>query len=109
MPDRCTPEYERILVKMGSLAAYGRAAALMAEFPPLDNAPAVETTRRRTLRVGSRLEQQTLTAEPLASPPSVQSIAVSLDGGHVKSIRSYQVRSFEVRPSQSWGCYRVLV
>ena len=32
MPDRCTPEYERILAKMGSLAAYGRAAALMAEF-----------------------------------------------------------------------------
>jgi hypothetical protein len=32
MPDRCTPEYERILVKMGSLAAYGRAPALMAEF-----------------------------------------------------------------------------
>ena len=96
MPDRCTPEYERILVKMGSLAAYGRAAALMAEFLPLDKAPAVETTRRRALRVGARLEQQTLTAEPLASPPSVQSIAVSLDGGHVKSIRSYQVRSFEV-------------
>jgi len=96
MPDRCTQEYERILVKMGSLAAYGRAAALMAEFLPLDKAPAVETTRRRTLRVGARLEQQTLTAEPLASPPSVQSIAVSLDGGHVKSIRSYQVRSFEV-------------
>jgi len=32
MPDRCTPEYERILAKMGSLAAYGRAAALMAEW-----------------------------------------------------------------------------
>src|SRR5271157_1982198 len=27
MPDRCTPEYERILAKMGSLAAYGRAPA----------------------------------------------------------------------------------
>src|SRR5208283_5212687 len=35
MPDRCTPEYERILSKMGSLAAYGRAVALMAEFLPL--------------------------------------------------------------------------
>jgi len=29
MPDRCTPEYERILSRMGSLAAYGRAVALM--------------------------------------------------------------------------------
>jgi len=34
MPDRCTQEYERVLTKMGSLAAYGRAAALMAEFLP---------------------------------------------------------------------------
>jgi hypothetical protein len=31
MPDRCTPEYERVLVKMGSLAPYDRAAALMTE------------------------------------------------------------------------------
>ena len=58
MPDRCTPEYERILAKMGSLAAYGRAAALMAEFLPLGHTPAIETARRRTLQVGARLEQQ---------------------------------------------------
>jgi hypothetical protein len=49
MPDRCTQEYERALASMGSLAAYGRAAALMAEFLPLDKAAAIETTRRRTL------------------------------------------------------------
>nr|WP_156898050.1 hypothetical protein [Methylocapsa acidiphila] len=82
MPDRCTPEYERILVKMGSLAAYGRAAALMAEFLPLGEAPAIETARRRTLQVGAKLEQQSLAVKPY--------------GGHVKSIRSYQLRSFEV-------------
>jgi hypothetical protein len=99
MPDRCTPEYERVLAKMGSFASYGRAAALMAEFLPLDKPPAIETARRRTLRVGAKLEQQILTAKPSASPPSVQSITVSLDGGHVKSIRSYQMR----RPSQIWG------
>jgi hypothetical protein len=68
----------------------------MAEFLPLDKAPAVETTRRRTLQVGARLEQQSLAAKPLVTPPSAQSIAVSIDGGHVKSIRSYQMRSFEV-------------
>ena len=96
MPDRCTPEYERILAKMGSLAAYGRAAALMAEFLPLGHTPAIETAHRRTLQVGARLEQQILAAKPLAPPPSAQSIVVSVDGGHVKSIRSYQMRSFEV-------------
>ncbi len=73
----------------GSFAAYGRAAALMAEFLPLDKVPGVETTRRRALEVGAKLERQILTAKPLVTPPSAQSIAVSLDGGHVKSIRSY--------------------
>jgi hypothetical protein len=96
MPDRCTPEYERILAKMGSLAAYGRATALMGELLPLGHAPAIETARRRTLQVGARLEQQILSAKSLAPPPSAQSIAVSVDGGHVKSVRSYQMRSFEV-------------
>lgn len=96
MPDRCTPAFERILVKMGSLVAYGRAAASMAEFLPPDKAPAVETARRRTLRVGARSEQQRLAAKPLVPPRSARSIAISVDGGHVKSIRSYQTRSFEV-------------
>ena len=96
MPDRCTEEYERVLVKMGSLVAYGRAAALMAEFLPLSQTPAIETVRRRTLQIGAKLEQQILASKPLALPPSARSIAVSLDGGHVKSVRSYQMRSFEV-------------
>ena len=52
MPDRCTPEYARILSKKGSLAAYGRAVALMAEFLPLGHTPAIETARHRTLQVG---------------------------------------------------------
>ena len=37
-----------------------------------------------------------MTAKPLVTQPSPQSIVVSVDGGHVKSIRSYQMRSFEV-------------
>jgi hypothetical protein len=49
MPDRCTPEYERIVARMGSLLLYARARNLLAEFLPLDDIPAVETTRRRTL------------------------------------------------------------
>jgi hypothetical protein len=43
---------------MGSLLPYARARTLMAEFLPLGDVPAVETTRRRTMRVGARLEQQ---------------------------------------------------
>ena len=54
IPDRCTPEYERAIAKMGSLLPYARARTLLAEFLPLGDVPAVETTRRRTLRVGAR-------------------------------------------------------
>jgi len=32
MPDRCTPEYERTLARMGSLLPYRRARALLDEF-----------------------------------------------------------------------------
>ena len=95
MPDRCTPEYERVLAKMGALVSYGRAVSLMAEFLPLGDTPAIETARRRTLKVGAQLERESLNAKP-PNAPAAKSIAVSVeDGGHVKSIRSYQVRSFE--------------
>src|ERR1700728_4868768 len=54
MSDRCTPEYERVIAKIGSLLPYAQARTQLAEFLPLGDVPAVETTRRRTLRVGAR-------------------------------------------------------
>ena len=82
---------------MGSFATYGRAGALMAEILPLDKAPGVETTRRRAWAPNwSVFGASSADRQAIGDPPSAQSIAVSLDGGHVKSIRSYQMRSFEV-------------
>ena len=96
MPDRCTPEYERTLAKMGALLPYRRARALLGEFFPLGDAPDVETIRQRTLHVGARLEREAV-APPTSTPPAeAKSIALAIDGGHVKAVRSYQVRSFEV-------------
>ena len=60
MPDGCPPEYERVIAKVGALLPYARARTLLAEFLPLGDLPAVKTTRRRTLRVGARLEQQSV-------------------------------------------------
>jgi hypothetical protein len=37
MPDRCTPEYERVAAKMGSLLPYRWARTLLSEFLPLGN------------------------------------------------------------------------
>src|SRR3982751_2890695 len=70
MPDRCTPEYERVAAAMGAALPYRRALALLGEFFPLGDAPAVETARQRTMRVGARLERAALVPpQAPAAPP----------------------------------------
>jgi hypothetical protein len=104
MPDRCTPDYERVVAAMGAALPYRRALALLAEFFPLGDAPAVETTRQRTLRVGARLERAALAPpQPPAAAPEAGSIALGIDAGHVRSVRRYQVRSFEAIVAQVSG------
>jgi hypothetical protein len=100
MPDRCTPEYECVIAKMGSLLPYRRARTLLSDFLPIGDVPAVETSRRRTMRVGARLEQLAVASQPPAPAAEAQAIALSIDGGHVRSVRSYQARSFEVMLAQ---------
>jgi hypothetical protein len=99
MPDRCTPEYEWVVAAMGAALPYRRALALLEAFFPLGEAPTVETTRQRTLQVGARLERAALVP---SQPPALEasSMALAIDGGHVRSVRSYQVRSFEVFVAQ---------
>ena len=101
MPDRCTPEYERTVGDMGATMPYRRARSLMDQLFPLGEVPTVETIRRRTLRVGARLECQA--AAPLRSTPeaTAKAITLSIDSGHVRSVRSYQARSFEVIVAQA--------
>ena len=76
-----------------------RARMLLAEFLPLVDIPAVETTRQRTLRVGARLETEAAVQPPTPATEAA-SIVLSIDGGHVRSVRSYQVRSFEIFVAQ---------
>jgi hypothetical protein len=100
MPDRCTPEYERVVAKMGALLPYRRARTLLAEFLPLGDLQTVETTRQRTLRVGARLEQEAVAGAGPKLAGTTKSIALSIDGGHVRAARQYQGRSFEVLLAQ---------
>jgi hypothetical protein len=100
MPDRCTPDYERTLAKMGSMVPYRRARSLLDEFYPLGDTPEVETIRQRTLHVGARLEREAATLPTSAPPAEARSIALAIDGGHVKAVRSHQGRSFEVFVAQ---------
>ena len=43
MPDRCTPEHQRTIAKMGSLLPYRRARTLLAELLPLGKPPGGQT------------------------------------------------------------------
>lgn len=99
MPDRCTPEYERTLAEMGAMLPYRRARRLLEKTFPLGEPPTLETIRRRTLRVGGRLECQA--AAPRSKPAAqAEAITLAIDSGHVRSVRTYQVRSFEIFVAQ---------
>jgi hypothetical protein len=94
MPDRCTSEYERSVVKMGSLLPYRWARTLLAEFLPLGKRQATGTTRQRTLRLGTRLEQVAVAGVGSKPAGVTKSIALFPDGGHVRAARQYQGRRF---------------
>jgi hypothetical protein len=60
----------------------------------------VETIRQRTLQVEARLEKEAIASRPLPST-AAPSITLSIGGGHVRSVRSYQMRSFEILLAQA--------
>jgi hypothetical protein len=100
MPDRCTPEYKRTIAKMGSVLPYRRARTLLAESLPLGKPQAVETTRQRALCVGNRLEREAVAGARSKPAVVTKSIALSIDGGHVRAACQYQGRMFEVLLAQ---------
>ena len=81
---------------MGALLPYRRARTLLSEILPLDKPQTGETTRQRTLRVGARLEQEAVAGSASKPASAAKSIALSVDGGHVRAARQCQGRSFEV-------------
>jgi len=79
MPDRCTPELERIVAKLGALLPYRRARSLLADFFPIGELPVMETMRQRTLQVGARLERASVAPLRSGPPTAAEAIAVAID------------------------------
>src|SRR5271165_3620919 len=77
MPDRCTPEYERVVAKMGASLPYRRARTLLAEFLPLDDIPSVEMVRQRTIRAGATLEKAAVSSAKAAEPFPVEAESIA--------------------------------
>jgi hypothetical protein len=102
IPDRCTPEYERALAKLGAWLPYRRARQFLAEFFPIgDDSPWHETIRRRTAKVGVGLERETLlrAKTPPGVPPS-EAMTISINAGHIRAARGHQSGTFEVMVAQ---------
>ncbi len=85
-----------MLVKLGALLPYRRARAVLVDFFPIGDAPAIDTIHQRTLQVGARLEHEAIAVPPPIPTSAAVAIELSIDSGHVRALRSYQARSFEV-------------
>ena len=102
MPDCCTPEHERMPAVFGALLSYRSARTLLGTFFPVGDLSTIDSIQRRTLQVDARLEcEAVVTPTPLLPPADAETIALSIDSGHVRAVRSYQVRTFEVFVAQA--------
>jgi hypothetical protein len=97
-PDRATPELMELTARLGSLVPYRKAAELLAELLPIEPTEGHVTVRNRTLKVGSRLEEQSLRQEGVNPPVTcgreqlelrmsddpLREFVVSVDTAHVR-------------------------
>ena len=91
------PELAYVTARYAALAPFGQVAALLSELLPISGAQNAGTVRNRTLRVGEAVVQThpARTAKPTTTQP-VESVAVGLDGGYVRSRHRQEERHFEV-------------
>lgn len=57
-PDRATPELMELTARLGSLIPYQQAANVLAELLPIEPTETHATVRKRTIKVGERLDDQ---------------------------------------------------
>jgi hypothetical protein len=91
-----------VLAEFGALLPYRRARTLLGTFFPVGDLPTIDTIQRRALQVGARLESEAIvTPTSLPPPTDAETIALSIDCGHVRAVRSHQVRTYEVFVAQA--------
>jgi hypothetical protein len=109
-PDQARPELMERSARLGSLLPYRKAAEVMAEFLPIQSTESFVTLRRRTLKLGPRLDERARerawfepgsTAERrqielnLPNDPE-REFVVSIDTAHVRASRAEAGRNFEI-------------
>jgi hypothetical protein len=107
-PDRATPELMELTARLGVMP-YRQAARVLADFLPTEPTEAHATVRKRTIRIGKRLDDQTRQetwrarsqtddrASLRCSFPAIGAEFVfSIDTAHVRSAEPMSARNFEL-------------
>jgi hypothetical protein len=109
-PDRATPELMELTARLGSMMPYRQAAKMLAEFLSIEPTETHATVRKRTIRIGKRLNDQIMqetwrarsqTADrhqlemQLPGDPRKEFV-ISIDTAHVRSAEPNSARNFEL-------------
>lgn len=109
-PDRATPELMELTARLGSMMPYRQAAKVLAEFLPIEPTESYATVRKRSIRIGERLDDQIMREtwkvrsqaddhrqlEMQLPGDRRKEFVISIDTAHVRSAEPNAVRNFEL-------------
>ena len=109
-PDRATSELMELTARLGSMMPYRQAASVLAEFLPVEPTEMHATVRKRTIRIGERLNDQVAEEELRARAQTDErrqlemqlpgdrrkEFVISIDTAHVRSADPNSARNFEL-------------
>ncbi|OJU48981.1 MAG: hypothetical protein BGO03_11670 [Mesorhizobium sp. 61-13] len=112
-PDRATSELMELTARLGSMMPYRQAANVLADFLPIEPTETHATVRKRTIRIGERLDDQSAEEERRARMATEvteerrqfemqlpgdrrKEFVISIDTAHVRSADLNSARNFEL-------------
>jgi len=109
-PDRATPELMELTARLGSMMPYRQAASILAQFLPIEPTETHATVRKRTIRIGERLDDQMVPEiwrsreqaddrrqlEMQLPGDRRKEFVVSIDTAHIRSAEPSSARNFEL-------------
>ncbi|HTN64425.1 MAG TPA: hypothetical protein VL147_23180 [Devosia sp.] len=109
-PDRATPEPMELTARLGSMMPYRHAASMLADFLPIEPTETHSTVRKRTIRIGQRLDGQ-IARESWCARTQMderrqlemqlpgdrrKEFVISIDTAHVRNADAHSARNFEI-------------
>ncbi|WP_065011820.1 MULTISPECIES: ISKra4 family transposase [Mesorhizobium] len=109
-PDRATPELMELTARLGSMMPYRQPAKVLADFLPIEPTETHATVRKRTIRIGERLDEQIAQETRHARSQMDErrqfemqlpgdrrkEFVISIDTAHVRSADPDSARNFEL-------------